>query len=295
MSDTKKATGWRTAVVDKAESITLLDGCISIQGKGTQELPLSQFGTLLIAENRCTLSAPLLYELANQGIKLILCNKKWEPAAEFVPLGVTTECAGRIMDQANWSEANRDRVWAQIVKAKIKNQSNLLQELEIHVPEGMTDAMEAVAPGDSDNREGMAARLYFSALFGYGFVRHSADSINAALNYGYAILRSCFSRFISAHGYHTALGIHHRNRTNPFNLSCDIMEPFRPFVDMVAWRHGEKELDWSYKQELIAITTLPILYGNRRMCLQDAAEQYVLNVLRTVDHPERTLKEIGFV
>ena len=158
----------------------------------------------------------------------------------------------------------------------------------------MEGYFEEVLPGDTTNREGQAARLYFSLLFGDSFRRHSEDDLNSALNYGYAILRSQISRLISLHGYHTALGLWHRSQRNPFNLSCDLMEPFRPFVDEAVFLRMDWTWDSIYRRELIALPRLPVRFNGRRMELATAAECYVLDVLSAVNDKERRIGEVDF-
>ena len=107
--------------------------------------------------------------------------------------------------------------------------------------------------------------MYFSSLFGREFRRHAKDDINGKLNYGYTILCSAVSRILAMHGYHTGLGIHHCRRDNPVNLSCDLMEPFRPFVDRLVYESGEKQMTWEMRKKLISLTELECLIEEKRM------------------------------
>lgn len=156
------------------------------------------------------------------------------------------------------------------------------------------DYLNSVETGDKSNREGLAARCYFTALFGRGFVRHAPDSTNAALNYGYALILSTVSRALVLHGYSTALGIHHISRVNRFNLSCDLMEPFRPFVDLQVYRQGERSFDKLFKRELIASLQKRVLYGGRHCILEDAVSDFSLRTCRLMTDCRGELPEVRF-
>lgn len=86
--------------------------------------------------------------------------------------------------------------------------------------------------GDTSNREGFAAKVYFNSLFGQNFSRNLDSFTNSALNYGYSILMSAFARAIYSCGCITQLGIWHKGASNNFNFACDLMEPFRPVIDL---------------------------------------------------------------
>ena len=199
------------------------------------------------------------------------------------------------MDQIAWSQEVKDLVWSEIVRLKIFTQLELLRKVNRSIGIVMQTARDNVQPGDPTNREAMAARHYFSCLFSFDFDRREDNPINSALNYGYSIITSEFSRIIALHGYHTALGIHHCKRDNRINFSCDLMEPFRPFVDFIVFQNQERELDWKYKKELIAFTQKKCVYGEKQMSIVQAAEEYTLNVLASLRTGNMRIKEIHFV
>ena len=95
---------------------------------------------------------------------------------------------------------------------------------------------------DVTNREGHAAKVYFNAVFGMDFSRSQENVTNAALNYGYSLILSAFNREVAANGYLTQLGLFHDNMFNFYNLSCDLMEPFRVLVDRAVKTYGFAEL-----------------------------------------------------
>ena len=122
-------------------------------------------------------------------------------------------------------------MWQKIIKNKIINQALMLNKIKSKKYDLVLSYVEEVKLGDKTNREGHSAKVYFNELFGKDFVRNNSDEINAALNYGYAILLSTINKEVVSNGYLTQLGIHHKNEFNQFNLSCDLMEPVRVIID----------------------------------------------------------------
>lgn len=136
--------------------------------------------------------------------------------------------------------------------------------------------------------------MYFRTLFGSQFKRHAADELNAKLNYGYTILCSAFTRCLAMHGYHTGLGIHHCSRDNPVNLSCDLMEVFRPFVDRVVFDSGDTPLDWDLKKRFIAILSDSCRVNGQQMQLDLAIEKFTLETLEAVKRESTEIPEVSY-
>lgn len=288
------AEGWRTCIVQDYDKLSLRDGLLVLSGEEEITVPLNQLRRLLLMSPRASITTALLNELAQQHISVLFCDQKRSPAAELLPIGQHVETAGAILDQSAWTASQKDILWAHIVRMKIHNQQALLTKI---VPEQsclLNPYEEAVLPGDPTNREGQAARLYFSAIFGNGFIRHGVHPLNAPLNYGYTILCSAFSRAIALHGYHTALGIHHCSRANKVNLSSDLMEPFRPFIDFIVWKKRNSPFDWPYKQALINALQSSCYYKNRQMTLDTAVECFTIDSLRALETGHQCLGEVSF-
>lgn len=120
------------------------------------------------------------------------------------------------------------------------------------------------------------------------------SNINSALNYGYSLILSSVSRAIVLHGYLTSIGINHCSQRNSFNFSCDIMEPFRPFVDNYVYKQQDRELNWSYKQDLINLSLETVVYKGHKMELQTAIDIFVNDVLTELSQNTSKIKEIEF-
>lgn len=237
-------------------------------------------------------SSALLNELSNNNIHTVFCDEKYNPSFEITPFSNSSDFAGKIMDQSNWQVNRKNDVWKNIVIQKIKNQRKLLQKLNLTGSEYLKKYENTVLSGDKTNCEAQSARIYFKALFGNNFIRHSPDEINSALNYGYILLLNSFNRILSIHGYSTALGINHSNRQNSFNLSCDLMEPLRPVIDEIVYNNQLSEFDWEYKKILIESLQKRVKYGEREMKLNDACECFSLDVIKSVYDEKCEIKEI---
>jgi CRISPR-associated endonuclease Cas1 subtype II len=133
-------------------------------------------------------------------------------------------------------------------------------------------------PNDFTNREGHSAKVYFNAIFGLDFCRRSEDLINSALNYGYAIVLSAFNREIVSSGYLTQLGIFHKNEYNMFNLSSDLMEPFRILVDRVVINMKLEKIGPEEKLSLVNILNYKVLINNKKQYLTNAISVYCKSV-----------------
>ena len=154
------------------------------------------------------------------------------------------------------------------MKYKIHNQAMLLKKLEIKEYTKLLEYEKQVEIADKTNREGHAAKVYFNLLFGNDFIRDNEDNTNAALNYGYAILLSMLNRDIVSKGYITPLGINHRSEFNQFNLSCDLMEIFRPLVDEAVYNNRELAFDKEFKYKLVDVCNKTVIIEKQEQYLQ---------------------------
>lgn len=288
--------GWRTIIVDSASELYSSDGNLMLKTeKQLYEFPIIQICTVFIASTRVNITTALINELNKQNIRMVFCDEKYNPVCEIEGYSNHTDSSGRLMDQIEYSSDIKALIWKRIVENKVDTQCKLLDFLKIDYPDRLKEYLNEVELDDVSNREGQAARIYFNCLFGMDFIRHSFDNTNSALNYGYTILLSLVNRVLSLHGYNSSLGIKHCSRSNPFNLSCDLMEPFRPFIDWIVFKNKDRELDWEYKKELIAINYMPVLYDNKKTELCIAVENYVLTVLKALKNKESFERNLDFV
>lgn len=287
--------GWRTVVVQGTSRITIASGQLIITDlelETSRSIPLGDIGRLLLMQTNGLISIEALRQLSLNDVGVILCSKRYMPMAELSAYNMHDNAAGAVIDQASWTPERKQFVWRSIIKNKIRNQIQHLHINGIQVPGPLYAYARDVKPGDPSNREGQAARIYFRLLFGNGFRRHAPDAVNAALNFGYSLLTSCFSRVLAMHGYNTALGIHHDNRRNRYNLACDLMESFRPFVDQAVYDMEIKRLDSKTKNELIQLIYRDCIYKGRNMNIDQAIETYTLDIMKLMSEEQQFYTEI---
>ena len=173
--------------------------------------------------------------------------------------------------------------WTAIVAEKIRKQRELLLECEkTEEADLLAEYLEEMEFGDATNREGHAAKVYFNALFGKSFSRSASHAINAALNYGYGILLSAVNREIAASGYLNRLGLHHANQFNPFNLGCDLVEPFRILVDRLVKKGEFSAFETKEKRVVLAVLQQTVYVGGQERVLPDAIGVYVRSVFDSI-------------
>jgi CRISPR-associated protein Cas1 len=199
-------------------------------------VPLDDVGCLLVNAHGVTYTNNLLLALAERGAGVVLCGANHSPVAWVWPLVGHHAQAARMRAQLEAGRPLCKRLWRTIVQAKIDQQRSVLEALGRR-SEGFRLLARQVKSGDPENVEAQAARRYWPLLFGSDFRRdRSHPGINSLLNYGYTVLRSATARAVVAAGLHPSLGLHHRNRVNDMCLVDDLMEPFRPVVDLMTAR-----------------------------------------------------------
>lgn len=275
--------------------LELKNNYLVIRSDTVKRIHIDEISVLLIENTGCALTASLLELLWSKKVAVIFCDRKRNPGAQLIPYYNSHDCSARTFGQINWEDGHKKKVWALVVKEKIKNQGRLLSAV------GKRDAAnlvfgyaEDVQDGDVTNREGHAAKVYFNALFGSTFTRDSECFVNYALNYGYGVLLSIVNREIVASGYLTQLGIFHKNVYNQFNLSCDIMEPLRPLFDYSVLALGIHDGDLCHDDKLVILQTL-----NKRVSIAtmgntvlNAVGIYTRSVLTSLD--KQDINQIRF-
>jgi len=227
---------FRTVLIRKSSKLQYLQGYLVIfDGEDEKKVFLDDISVLLIESTSTLITVPLMIQLIKNNIAVLLCDEKHNPVGTLLGINNHYNLSGNLYKQLNWKDNITADLWVEIVRMKIQNQLKVLKIFEKSNQELLEQYLTEVKPNDKTNREGLAAKVYFFSLFGQGFNRNEETVINGLLNYGYSILLSCFNREIASSGYLTQLGIFHKGKTNPFNLSSDFMEPFRPIVDIMAY------------------------------------------------------------
>ncbi len=221
-----------------------------------KSVPIEDIGVDVLEHQQTSVTLPLLNALSDNNVAVILCGDNRLPNAMLMNLDSNRTQGESYRAQLDASEPLKKNLWKQIVEAKIRNQAALLRKLGRNGDKLKPYYMN-VKSGDTDNREGIAAKIYWTELFGREFVRtREGEAPNNLLNYGYTILRAAVARSLMGSGLFPAFGIFHRNRYNAFPLADDLMEPYRPYVDAIVYRlhtEGLSQLTKEVKGELLRI------------------------------------------
>ena len=250
----------------------------------TTRIHLSEIASVTFCTTQVYVSAYLLSELAKAKIPVVFSDEKYLPVAECLPMHGAHNNSARIADQLEWTLPAKKRVWQRIVQDKIGLQARVLELYgDSSVAPVLRNYAATVRSGDPDNREAVAAAAYFSALFGAPFNRNLDCPLNYSLDYGYSVILSKVAREIASRGYLTQIGVHHRGSLNPWNLACDFMEPFRPYIDVVIIRTNKDTFDSETRRQLIGIMSDPITYGDGRYKLGSVISSYVRDCLDVLE------------
>lgn len=228
-----------------------------------QTIPIEDVGFVVLEHAMISITLPLLNALVKNNVAVVLCDNTLMPSAMLQPLEANNIQGETYRNQIEASEPLKKNLWKQIIEAKINNQARLLHKLGIN--DTPLKALSVnVKSGDPDNREGVAAKIYWTLLFGKTFCRKREGAApNNLLNYGYTILRAAVARALVGSGLLPAFGIFHHNRYNAFPLADDLMEAYRPFVDEIVYTlylNGETELTKEVKAKLARILFVDCLF-----------------------------------
>ena len=223
---------WRVVVIQKRSKLDSKMGYLVIRNDDIHRVFLDEIAVLIIENPAVSITGCLLNDLVEKKIKVIFCDDRHNPISQLVPSHGSFDDSRKIRTQIAWDETTKGYVWTSIIAEKIRQQAILLSDNGKERESDMLyEYISQLRYYDETNREGHSAKVYFNALFGMSFKRTESSPINAMLNYGYSILLSAFNREVESSGYLTQLGVFHDNVLNHFNLSSDLMEPFRPLSD----------------------------------------------------------------
>lgn len=291
--------GWRTLYVSHAAKLSVRHDSLVLNNGEEYTIPISDLSSVVIETSQITLTAPLIDALSQSGAVVYICDAKHLPSSIILPFHMHSRQAGVAKQQVLWSEPFKKRCWQKIIYAKVTNQSEVL---DVHSSDDIAylcSLRNRITSGDSTNIEAQAARAYWSMLF-QNFTRHidEQDIRNSALNYGYAIMRGMVARALVGVGFLPAFGLHHHNELNAFNLADDIIEPFRPFVDIVVKELLDEDgdelpltLPMHYKTRLLELSFMPCQFGNIETTLSYACELSAESLLRATRAKDPTLVE----
>ena len=227
---------WRGVHICNPAGLTLQQGQLFVDQDGDIiTIPIEDIAYIILDTRQTTITGSLFAALMKAGIVILQSDEKHVPCGIALPFQAHWRQGETAHLQTALSQPFKKRAWQSIIRQKVLNQAAVLSTLKTRKATTETRALMAMIPqiksGDPDNLEARAARAYWGALF-QDFRRTDIDDQrNSALNYGYAVIRACLARSLSASGLIPAFGLHHASVTNAFNLADDLIEPFRPIVD----------------------------------------------------------------
>ena len=280
---------WRTIVITKRAKLDLQLNHLVIRNDSVTKVNLSEIAVLLIESTAVSITTSLLAELTKKKIKVIFCDDKRMPSSELVGYYGSHDTSLKYKKQTGWTAEMKKLVWSEIVSEKIRKQAEFLDEMKKQESILLKQYMNEVLPGDESNREGHTAKVYFNALFGLDFTRTEDNFINAALNYGYSIILSAFTREIVANGYLTQLGIFHDNMFNQFNLASDFMEPFRVLVDREVFLMKLVKFEHEEKMKLVNILNYEVQIDGRVQYVNNAIKIYCKSIFDALNENDNSL------
>lgn len=280
---------WRVVVIPKRAKLDYQMGCMTVRSDTTTQIYLGEISVVLIESTAVSITTSLLAELSKKKIKVIFCDEKRNPSSELIAYYGSHDTSNKVRKQIQWSKNIKEAIWTEIVTEKIRKQKELLEYLGKEESELLNGYIKEMRLNDETNREGHAAKVYFNALFGLDFTRTADNLTNAALNYGYSIILSTFNREVVANGYITQLGLFHDNMFNQFNLSSDLMEPFRILVDKEVLHMEMEEFGHTEKIQLVNILNHEVQMDGKVQYVNNAIKIYCKSIFDALNENDSSL------
>ncbi len=252
---------WRSVMISRPAKLRREHYSLAIEQEQTAFVPFEDIAVIMLNHREISLTHPVLSACGEYGISLFATGDTHHPSGVFLPFLSHSRATRWLRFQLGMPRPVAKQTWAAIVRKKIANQSACLKLAGIDGADRLADYTARVRSGDSGHVEGQAAAFYFAKLFGKDFHRGKECWINSALDYGYAVLRGTIARGLVAHGLLPSLGLFHSSEQNAFNLADDLIEPFRPLVDLHVVKHripDSADLLPSDKAELIALLNVDV-------------------------------------
>lgn len=279
---------WRSIMIGKAAKLFLKNQNLIIKQEHEVSVPLEDIAVIVIEAREVVITAPLLSALAQKGITLLTCDEQFLPCGQWLPFAQYHRSLKILKLQIHSSEPLKKQLWQIIVQQKIRNQAWLLNESGHDLAaQHLYQLAKNVKSGDKNYCEGQAAALYFPLIFGENFTRHQDNIINASLNYGYSIIRSAIARTLVQYGFYPALGLHHCNELNAYNLADDLIEPYRILVDLFIYQNRAKlpeKMDIYWKSQLVSLL-------HHQIQLENQIHHLLFAIERSVQSLQQALKE----
>ena len=283
---------WRVVAIENPARLSVRDNQLVIAQEMESTLPIEDIDALILDNYGSTITTNLLTALATKGTTTVICDEKHLPASVLLPYSQHSRQAKVSRQQLSMSQPLKKQLWQQIIISKITNQADVLRSRGLD-DSTLRSLSNDVKSGDTSNRESIAARIYFDQILGDA-TRRKPIWHNAALNYGYAMVRSHIARHIAARGLVASQGLFHHNELNSFNLADDLIEPYRAVVDMyilenVAPHHtGDPDSSLTKHDRQLAIDILNyyVIMNGKKFTVRHSVERTVEGFIECIETKE---------
>jgi len=286
---------WCSVMISRPAKLRREHFSLAIEQEKTAFVPFEDIAVIVLNHREITLTHPVLSACGEYGISLFATSDTHHPSGVFLPFLRHSRATRWLRLQLDLPRPLAKQTWATIVRRKIANQAACLRLTGTEGVDRLESYARRVRSGDGENLEGQAAAFYFTKLFGKEFNRSQDRWINAALDYGYAVLRGTIARGLVAHGLLPSIGLFHASEQNAFNLADDLIEPFRPAVDLYVARHRtveSDELQPADKTALVGLLNVDVGMPRGVMSILDAIEHSVESLARIYDGGVEHLLEL---
>lgn len=286
---------WRSIMISKPARLRKEHYSLAIDQEQTAFVPFEDIAVIVLNHREITLTHPVLSACGEYGISLFATGSTHHPSGVFLPFLPHSRATRWLRLQLDLPRPVAKQAWAAIVRRKIANQAVCLRLTNRNGASRLESYERRVRSGDSNNLEGLAAAFYFVQLFGKDFRRNQTRFINAALDYGYAVMRGTIARALVAHGFLPSLGLFHASEQNAFNLADDIIEPFRPIVDLFVTNlviPTDEMLHPEIKAALINLLNVDVSMPRGKMSVLSAIEHTVESLARLYEGNDKTFLEL---
>ena len=285
--------GWRSVMISRPAKLRREHFSLAIEQEQTAFVPFEDIAIIVLNHREIQLTHPVLSACADYGIGLYATGDNHQPNGVFLPFLAHSRTTRLMRKQMDITRPLAKQAWANIIRRKIENQTAVLRFCAKKGVDRMDSYARRVRSGDTENLEGQAAAFYFTQLFGQGFYRAEERWANAALDYGYAVLRGAIARGLVAHGMHPPIGLFHASEQNAFNLADDLIEPFRPLVDLHVAKNTatiEGDLAPQDKAALVALLNVDVGMPQGKMSALSAIEYAVESLARLFEQGDSELE-----
>jgi CRISPR-associated protein Cas1 len=285
---------WRSVVISRPAKLKRDHYSLAIEQEQTACVPFEDIAVIVLNHREITLTHPVLSACGEYGISLFATGDTHHPSGVFLPFLPHSRATRWLRLQLDLPRPVAKQTWAAIVRRKIANQAAVLRMAGRDGADRLDSYARRVRSGDADNLEGQAAFFYFTQLFGKDFHRDQARFANAALDYGYAVLRGTIARGLVAHGLMPSIGLFHASEQNAFNLADDVIEPFRPLVDLFVYKmipQPDDKLQPEDKVALVSLLNVDVGMPRGKMSALSAIEHMIESLARIYDGGSESLLE----